>query len=293
MQHRTETEIRNVLDFFKWVKDTFLVEYCVDGKTQKWPQDKVYYRGHSDYTWELSPGVFRKEETSCGELKKVCELDILDKATRMLWAEFSHFTTYLEKLVYLQHYGLKTRLLDVTFNPLIALYFACLKNPKKENETDGIVYCGHQYDNKKENYNMYDIPELTAKCLFTQPSLCNLITWCDNNCCYIESFTTPMFIHPPINNPRVEAQNGAFIMAPLAKKVEGGYIINRDNLEVFFEHRVAKIPAECKENILKELAILGINAGSIFRGVTEKLQTIMLEDGWETHKEIELDDYLH
>ena len=41
-----------------------------------------------------------------------------------------------EFLFLAQHYGLPTRLLDWTYNPLIALYFACCSNFDK----DGVVY---------------------------------------------------------------------------------------------------------------------------------------------------------
>ena len=40
-------------------------------------------------------------------------------------SEFSTCTSALDYLVKMQHYGLPTRLLDLTTNPLVALYFAC------------------------------------------------------------------------------------------------------------------------------------------------------------------------
>lgn len=44
--------------------------------------------------------------------------------------------TNIEKLTYMQHYGCLTRLLDITTNPLVALYFACVG----EDDSDGAIY---------------------------------------------------------------------------------------------------------------------------------------------------------
>ncbi len=49
-------------------------------------------------------------------------------------ADFENCSTHLEKLVKMQHYGLPTRLLDITRNPLVALYFACESNPETYGE---------------------------------------------------------------------------------------------------------------------------------------------------------------
>jgi len=44
-----------------------------------------------------------------------------------------------DRLVRMQHFGLPTRLLDVSLNPLVALYFATDPGPDKKAASDGVV----------------------------------------------------------------------------------------------------------------------------------------------------------
>lgn len=85
------------------------------------------FRGQADVDWKLSPnlyrnGLFNAESLLLIHLKRICP------------EAFSY--DRFETLVKMQHYGLPTRLLDVTLNPLVALYFAC----NLEESKDGCVY---------------------------------------------------------------------------------------------------------------------------------------------------------
>lgn len=77
------------------------------------------YRGHSDSTWRVSPSLFR-QNPDVSEF----EHELIREMISLYPHEFTHDVTMFDRLVRLQHYGLPTRLLDVTRNPLVALFFA-------------------------------------------------------------------------------------------------------------------------------------------------------------------------
>lgn len=68
--------------------------------------------------------------------------------------QFSSCKNTFEHLVMMQHYGFPTRLLDVTSNPLVALYFSCVDRHGHMNPSeDGVVTIYDIPDEQIKNYN--------------------------------------------------------------------------------------------------------------------------------------------
>ena len=95
---------------------------CVLPSEEDLPE-KMFYRGHANPNYFLEPSVMRIASLLQNEDKMYQEI-LIDCPN-----DFEKASTHLDKLVKMQHYGLPTRLLDITRNPLVALYFAC--NDKK------------------------------------------------------------------------------------------------------------------------------------------------------------------
>lgn len=103
--------IKNIEDFVKKINSI----RTDDNKT-------IFYRGHSDENYKLEPSVYRGNYI---ENEHKIYRDIISKVPN----EFEDKKT-IEALALMQHYGVPTRILDLTTNALVALYFACLDNDK-------------------------------------------------------------------------------------------------------------------------------------------------------------------
>lgn len=122
------------------------------------PATETFFRGHGDARYELTPSLLRKWDT--GDWKFLPSEDRLCKELLIAHHdEFQGDQYCFDRLVRMQHYGLPTRLLDVSSNPLVALFFACSGRPE-ELAIDGEVIV---FDLCSDTVKYYDSD--TVSCL--------------------------------------------------------------------------------------------------------------------------------
>lgn len=243
------------------------------------------YRGQSDIAWDLKPSVMRLKNNDA-------EKEIFSELMVEAPAEFSADRLMFDKLVRAQHYGLPTRLLDVSLNPLVALYFAC--NEMEHHNVDGVVQLLDFNDDrvrfpdsdtislicnlarlsaneKKEIVNMVrsykkakDIAGEKLDVFRRLGSMRRLTQFVRNEKPYFtdsafpEDFFRYFFVYPAKNNRRVIAQSGAFVAAGLLEYKSPGF------LSKSFKIKEIEIPHDAKEDILRDLDVLNINSRTMF-----------------------------
>lgn len=147
-------------------------------------------------------------------------------------------------LAYAQHYNQPTRLLDISADPLVALYFACSKNF----ESNGWIFLypttmeSFEYD---DYYKMFDgaIIDREALTFYNEGMIDNY-----NPKRSQELISQPVLIQIQDPNKRMIKQKGAFVWSakPFHPLLEGTIVL--------------KVRADRKKEILKELRAFGITA---------------------------------
>lgn len=95
---------------------------------------RMFYRGHSRHSWRLMPSVFRPTENNRRDIESEMLTEFISKNP----SEFVTDVSLLSLLVKAREYGLPTRLLDISSDPLVALFFAV--EDTKHDQCDGALH---------------------------------------------------------------------------------------------------------------------------------------------------------
>tara|TARA_B110000908_G_C10195370_1_gene422631 strand:- start:52 stop:1344 length:1293 start_codon:yes stop_codon:yes gene_type:complete len=234
---------------------------------------EVFYRGHSNKVkYKLKPSLFRKDEEG-NYLYKDNEHILYRELLVSNSSDFQSDVYTLDSLVRMQHYSLPTRLLDITSNPLIALYFACKSAPEDDGEV--IVFTMKRKDVKYFDSdvasciaNLARLPQSEKNSIVfkedkfnDQPSIRRLVHLIREEKPFFEPIIIPNDLRKIIcvkgkqSNDRISSQSGAFLLFGMdAVFDEGGTE----------EITVTRITVSNKNSILKELDLLNINESTVF-----------------------------
>ena len=139
-------EVRSVAEYIECLKG-----YQRSGLCGYRPEVRYYYRGESrDYGRTSGQAMIGRGNWLEGHN----EAKLFRECERRLTDEFLDCKSTFEKLVMMQHYGIPTRILDISLDPLVALFFALYLDPRgrKDDSGDGIVLVYEVPENSIKNY---------------------------------------------------------------------------------------------------------------------------------------------
>ncbi len=279
------TTISEYLDFIKKLESTIRDR---DGSIER---PVLFYRGEEEQFPTVSSSLYLLKR-KMGESVLQTETSLLEEAKIRFPEIAQECTDNIDMLIRFQHFGLPTRLLDVSNNPLVALYFAC-KNHR--NHRCGRVLVCTKAVAPYENIRLLGAI-IGATGPITLKMLANKI--CNNPIerrrslfVLLSSIDQPLLFRAPQTNLRIKAQHGAFIFTPLFKflindrnitpsmtddQIENIEAIENENgnLKELFESNHVIIPAKAKEPIIDELDRIGINESVLFPDEEHKMNYI-------------------
>lgn len=137
MSNETEVEVDDVASYIKYING---LSPTINGDARTYESTFVF-RGQGSTKFDLVPSIGRdsyRRELGSDTISPIIgslthEADIIETACRIMPNIFKRDLLPIDLLACLQHYGVPTRLLDVTSNALAALYFAC-GNPEDVGE---------------------------------------------------------------------------------------------------------------------------------------------------------------
>lgn len=291
-------EIKNVSEFVDKISEVSN-SFVKNGVNKN---EVPLFRGQADVDYELIPSIGRERSSKFSITIFNEERNLIDICKFKMPDIFTNDLSPIELLALLQHHGIPTRLLDVTENALVALYFACCDKWDK----DGEVFVFRHNEISITNFPL--VEAIADSYRFGTDSFCDIKLFYEKvreQPYFLEQRSTldaiintpsedlykvfqvnnfgeyiaklcenPLFIYAPIRSMRQQMQRGRYILFPNA--VEDWQIKENVTIKAFTTkiNPIPKdhiciigkfvVPANVKEQMLKELRLFGISEETLF-----------------------------
>lgn len=247
----------------------------------------------------LQPSVMRSEKL----MNK--EGEMLRKLMSRRPEDFPDGQSAFSQWVRAQHHGLKTRFLDVSRNPHVALFFSCVKDESGKPETDGRIHIfsvpldlikPFNSDTIRIISNFAKMPRNEQKHILgysdlgsgtrnvdTEDAVQRLYDFVrEEKPAFAEKidprdFYRVFVVEPQQSFARIRAQSGAFMVSAFHERFERNVVLNFNSDIPIYGHHTVDVPKQHKEEIRKELEIIQVTVESLFPSLDQSAQAVINE----------------